>query len=135
MIKNFEKKNILLMIFLVFITLGIYIPLYFLKLKKNTDTLKISKKPKSTVIYLLLLFSILEVILIFSSVNYPIADMIANIFYYVDLIIILVLAFQFKDILNNYFNNELKKNISFSGVLTFFFTIFYLQYKINKMLE
>jgi len=37
--------------------------------------------------------------------------------------------------MHQYFNVVLKKNIKFSKIYTFLFTIYYLQYKINRILD
>jgi len=47
-------------------------------------------------------------------------------------ITLLVQSFKVRRIFNDHFNVYLKRNIPFSGVATFFFQIYYLQYKINR---
>lgn len=48
-------------------------------------------------------------------------------------ILILILAFRVQNILNDHFNKKLNRDIIFSDLLTFFFTIYYLQYKLNRL--
>ncbi len=51
----------------------------------------------------------------------------------VGLFIIIILAFQVRKILTQHYIDKLGMNIGFSGLGTFFFHIFYLQYKINRL--
>lgn len=46
---------------------------------------------------------------------------------------VLVQSFTVRRIFNEHFNAHLQQGISFSGVATFFFIIYYLQYKINRI--
>jgi len=48
-------------------------------------------------------------------------------------IILIVQGFKVRRIFINHFNSQLQGEISFSGVATFFFHIYYLQYKINRL--
>jgi len=130
-----EKKSVLLLIVLIIVTLGIYVPIWFGKLKKTLDGFKTKQKANGNLINFLLVLSILEVVIIIPSVFSPSLDLVSSILNLTSSIIVLVLAFQFKNILNEYFNKIQNKNVSFSGIATFFFTIFYLQYKINRALE
>jgi len=47
-------------------------------------------------------------------------------------ILLLVQCFKVRLIFNEHFNVYLKRDISFSKAATFFFQLFYLQYKINR---
>jgi hypothetical protein len=47
-------------------------------------------------------------------------------------IVLLIQCFKVRRIFQQHFNDHLGRNISFSGVATFFFQIFYLQYKVNR---
>ncbi len=47
-------------------------------------------------------------------------------------IFLLVQCFKIRRIFRNHFNDHLDRNISFSGLATFFFHFYYLQYKINR---
>lgn len=132
MMRNFDKKSVFLMVFLVLITGGIYIPIYFINIKKITNNLKISKKIPNFLLYFFLVLSIVQVIVMLLSFQYSILNQIGEIINFGYLILTLFLAFRLKDILNDYFNNLVKVRVTYDSVLTFFFTIFYLQYKINK---
>lgn len=48
-------------------------------------------------------------------------------------IVILVQAFKIRRILRSYFNDRLGHDIPWSGLILFFFSAFYLQYKINRL--
>ena len=59
-------------------------------------------------------------------------DAFASILNLVAGIALLFECFKVKRIFNDHFNDYLKRDISFSGLATFFFQIYYLQYKINR---
>jgi hypothetical protein len=50
-------------------------------------------------------------------------------------IIMLVQAFAVRSILNQHWRNSFAEEIEVSGIGTFFFSILYLQYKINRLME
>ena len=133
--------NVLLVIVLSAITLGIYIPIWFLRRRDWLDHLSAHESLSSgAAVFLLILFSI-------SAAFFPIVilstdpslvsglDMIDNLISLIGSITILVLAFKVRRILHEHFNVTHKLGVYFSGVFTFLFTIFYLQYKINQLAE
>ena len=131
-----EKKNIWIMLVLGIVTLGIYFPIYFWELKKATDITETTKKASGA---LLVAFSVVGVgnaIYIFYILFVEnVYSFFMELFFFVAVILEVTLAFQFKDILNEYFNNIQKKRMVFSDRGVFFFSIYYLQHKINKALE
>jgi hypothetical protein len=50
-------------------------------------------------------------------------------------IIMLVQAFTVRSILNQHWRNTFAEEIEVSGIGTFFFSILYLQYKINRLMD
>ena len=48
-------------------------------------------------------------------------------------IVLIVQAFKVRDMLRDHFNYYLGHDIYWSGILTFFLWIYYLQYRINRL--
>jgi len=140
MIDTFKKKSVLGMLFLSFITCGFYVPYYFLKLKESTDTVVTTAYeilPKIKYLFVCWIVSF-GLSLLFFFHGLPLDSLLfvclVNLFALSELIVMVFLAFDFKDKLDDHLNGTLKKKISFSSLATFFFGIYYLQYKINKAL-
>ena len=137
--KTFKKISIWLMLVLSIITVGIYVPIWFLFRRDALNRLSASEKlGSSAAIFVLVIYCISAIFLpvrIFSSnANIIIAlDMIDNLITLVGIIITLYLAFTVRGILDEHYNEHLGMDLPFSKVWTFFFTIFYLQYKMNRL--
>ena len=152
MIDTFEKKSVLGMMFLSFITGGFYVPYYFLKLKESTDTVETTAYevlPKIKFLFVCWTIFVGYRLSIWLSMILPgsLNDSFSGFTPYSslflcfvgllglsELIVMVFLAFDFRDKLDDHLNGTLKKRISFSSLATFFFGIYYLQYKINKAL-
>ena len=137
--KMFEEKSILLMLALSLITFGIYIPYWFLQQRDTLNRLSSSEKLGSgaaTFVFVIFCVSVIYwPVQIFSS-NATIISALDDIDDLIDLvgsITILYLAFKVRGILDDHYTEHLDMDVSFSGGWTFFFTIFYLQYKINRL--
>ena len=50
-------------------------------------------------------------------------------------VLAIVISFQFKKALEEYFTEKLKEGVKFSKLATFFFVFYYLQYKINRLIK
>lgn len=139
---DLKQMNVLLLFGLTVITVGIYTPFWYLKRTSAINTLKSNIKiEKKGFIIAIVLLSV-SLLLSFVSGMYEtyeikdtaktieafskIIDLIAGLF-------LLIQSFKVKKILNDHFNLYLHKNIHFSGLTLFFFQIFYLQYKINRL--
>jgi GYF domain 2/Domain of unknown function (DUF4234) len=123
--QKLKKTNVLLMIFLTIITAGIYQAIWFLRRRDAINSLQSKEKLNTGVfVFVIVLYSI-SLGLLLADVNAHLLDCIAG-------ITLLVQCFKTRRILNEHFNTYLKRDMSFSGIATFFFTIFYLQYKINR---
>jgi len=137
--KNLIKMKVLVLIILSIITYAIYIPIWFLQQRKAINSLKSKTKlTKSPIIILLILYIISAILLIplimLSDTSVLIVlNLIDTIITWVGIIITLVLSFRVRQIFIQHYNSTLKKNIKFSFAATFFFWIFYLQYKINRI--
>jgi len=132
-----KKMNVSLLVFLTIVTLGVYMPIWFLSQKAGLNAFNTKEKVGSgffagIFVFSIIIFSIAgiaNIVSIFTDVQTPKTV-------YMELICqiaLIIQAFKIKSILNEHFNEHLKKDVSFSGAHTFFLTIFYLQYKINKL--
>ena len=136
-----EKKNVLLMLLLVLITGGIYIPVWFLNRKDTFNELNSKWKLSGVFIIFLLALSIISVIptvMLFYSLSTMDTDLMRMILTidplivlinWAEVVILLVLAFKVRRILSDHFKTNLLVSV------TFFFTLFFLQYTINRFLE
>ena len=133
------KTSVLLMVLLTIITYGIYLPVWFLRRQNLFNQLSAKEKLDSGgVIFVLVIFCISALfipakLLIQNASHIGVLDIIDNSINLLGGLIILILAFKVRRILNEHYNKHLGMNVSFSGVATFFFTMFYLQYKINRL--
>jgi hypothetical protein len=133
--RQLQKKNVLLMILLVLITNGIYIPIWFLNRKDTFNDLNSKCKLSGVFIIFLLVLSLISTVMLISLILIMEAELTLMILTldplinWIEVIILLVLAFKVRRILSDPF----KTNLLVSA--TFFFTLFFLQYKINRFLE
>jgi len=139
--KKLEKKNIFIMILLTIITFSIYQPIWFLKQKRAINNLKSKEKLTDTpFIFVIVIYAISVYFLLIYGISDDtttpsVIDIIDNLITWTAFIIILVMSFKVRRILHQSFNVVLKKNIKLSKIWTFFFGIYYLQYKINRILK
>ncbi len=165
----FKRRRVWLLSLLTIITHGIFVPVWFLRIRKLINGLPSTEKlGRSAFVFLILVFiaslasNILAVLLNISAsidinikllitertspypynqmMRFPCREIIGSVpmvFVFITLlsgyIIALVQSFKVKRILAHHFNHVLNKNITFSGIMIFFFNIMYLQYKINKL--
>ena len=135
------RRSVLLMIILTILTYAIYMPIWCLRRIGWLNSLSGSKKLGSRLpIFALVIFCVSAFILLLEIGIEDVA--IINVLDAIDEFInlaggatILVIAFKIRGILDEHFNKNLNMGISFSGVATFFFTFYYLQYKINRLPE
>ena len=146
--QDIKKTPVILTIFFTIITAGIYYPCWFLTRRDQINELHSDEKlGKNVFIYGIVFFSIsiflacvigvlegmgeglgnVEFLVMAEAV-----DVIDSLLSLVVFIILLVQCFKVRRIFRNHFNEHLGRNIYFSGLLTFFFQIHYLQYKINR---
>lgn len=139
---NCIKNSIVKIIFLTFITLFIYYPIWFLKVRKTINKLKSKKKIGSIVPTIVLSMTVAYIIISFlegfmEGFN---PDNIYNVYLanipdYLNYLLIagdiclFVLCFKIRRILLDHY----AERISISILATFFFQIFYLQHKLNKI--
>lgn len=141
-----QKKSVILLWLLSFVTLGIYVPIWYMKRTKEFDNLKIQKTlNKKIPLTSLILISILLVsIIIINFVYNPDTTEPNIIFIIIGIIVFIViiaytilciyLAFKSRAILNQTLTNkEVTRKISWFFTLTFNFL--YLQYEINRIID
>lgn len=135
MFEELQKKSVLFLIFLVIITGGIYVPVWFLKQREAINDLN-AKESLSDLPFIItiMLFAIsltltISLEFIMDPVLHRSVEITVSLLNSVGGIIILVMSFKVRRIFYQHFNEKL----SVAG--TFFFTIYYLQYKINRFLE
>lgn len=138
-----KKTSIILMIILTAVSAGIYWPIWFLTRRSAINTMQAREKLGSGVFVLaIVLFVISLLIALASGVMEELGDKLllakglgafSGILHAVAAAAVLVQSFKVRRIFNEHFNAHLQQGISFSGVATFFFIIYYLQYKINGL--
>ncbi len=146
--QDIKKTPVILTIFFAIITAGIYFPCWFLTRRDKINELHSDEKlVKGVFIFGIVVFSISLFLMFVSgflegmaeslgSVEFlamaELIDAIDSLLSLAVAIILLVQCFKVRRIFRNHFNEHLGRNIYFSGLLTFFFQIHYLQYKINR---
>ena len=137
--KTFKKISIWLMLVLSLITLGIYVPIWFLRRRDALNKLSSSEKLGSSgAIFVLVIFciSVLFFPVQLLSTDQSIIsalDAVDRLINLVGGIILLVLAFTVRRILDDHYNEHIGMDLPFSKVWTFLFTFLYLQYKMNRL--
>ena len=150
-----KKKNVTLIVLLSVITLGIYPYIWYIKRVKEFNNLQTDTKAKKSVPVISLVLMIFVFIGIASiatilkikydelSVATGISDIPTYfIIIFISVVVIvlilwilrLMMSFKYAKILNEALNNK-GSNIKISGILTFLFKTFYLQYEINKIIN
>jgi hypothetical protein len=141
-----KKMNVVLLIFLTWITFGIYAAVWFLRNRDYMNKLQSEQKIKKGIfIFFIIILSLSYIVPIFfaiidvPNVNiilgegvYSIIGLFRVLIKFVFIAFIISRCFKVFDIFNDHYNKFLKRGIELSGPLTFFFSIFYLQYKMNR---
>lgn len=138
--KPVERKSVWMVILLSVVTLGIYIPYWLYQRLDAFNQMKSTEKlDKNIVMAVLVMYSLTTVMYIVSTISemmYPEnisfvtnIDNVGSVIDFVSTIMMLYLAFRTRKVIEDHFK------ITLSGVATFFFSIYYLQYKINKQLS
>jgi hypothetical protein len=129
-----KKTPVLLVIFFTFISLGIYIPIWFLRRRKALNHLAPEDASVDLVTFGLVgLFAVSYVLGFYQGAAIEWGQVLTPTWQFaiqaLDLIsrlFIVVASFRVKTILEGHYPDRL------SAVGTFFFSIFYLQYRINR---
>jgi len=125
------KTSVLVMILLMVVTLGLYIPFWFLRRRKILNQLSPERRVDGWIAALVALYVGAFVLgLVAGLVGAPPGQTFLLWARFVEVgrgILTLVLGFQVKAILEENYPDHI------SGVGTFFLSIFYLQYKVNRL--
>ncbi|MDG5814246.1 hypothetical protein QA601_04095 [Chitinispirillales bacterium ANBcel5] len=135
-----ESSSIFTLISYSVLTLGLYIPVWFLLNKKALNNLQSEEKLRGEIfVHTLILASISLIIWfvfrILSLDPTPGIASLQNVTRILDIVVFLTITaqcFKVKRMLNDHFNTHKKFDFKFSDLATFFLQIFYLQHKINK---
>jgi predicted Zn finger-like uncharacterized protein len=138
-----KKVGVLLLIFYTLITLGIYYPCWFITRREALNGLQPKKRLGLGAMLTALLAYLLSLVFgVFAGAMEVITgregafvgvELLANLLSWTACIIFIVLSFKMKRILQDYVTGRLGQETKFSGPATFFFQIYYLQYKINRV--
>ena len=132
MAKELKKQGIISIVLLMIFTLGIYGLYYIWKMKEISDGLGTAKKVENNFFYSYVGAIVLSVALPMSGIDVGFINSLLSL---ATMILYIVLSFQLKDVLTEYFNAKLKRNVEMSGFWTFVFGFLYLQHKINQQFE
>ena len=142
-----KRRSVVVMLLLLFLTLGIYYPLWFFRRRPGLNRLD---SPRKLALWPPVLFAVyfaLEVVLTLLSGDQTPAQAFGSgvgiVMPMLQLstgILMIVQCFAIKDIIEDHAQGPddagdaglFKPQVKLSGLMTFFFSIFYLQYAINK---
>lgn len=136
-----KKGSIIGLILLTVITLGLYIPFWYLKQLKGINHLHSPEKLSKNTFVVILILSVATLAASFSPVVLKVlgyrstaedVEMIVKLINLIPGFMLLFQIFKVRRIFIDHFNDYLKKDIWVSGLLAFLFHIFYFQYLINK---
>ena len=133
------RKSVWLMIGLTIITLGIYEPYWYLTRLQRFNALSSSAKFNQTAILIWLVWFVVEAMIFVFVIVSPESstvqslEVIEDLVYLSAAIFAIILAFRAKKILQEHLA-VIENDFSMSGVATFFFQFFYIQYKINRLI-
>ena len=131
-----------LVIVLSMVTVGIYLPIWFLIQRRAINELPSPGKVGATLpLVALVLFCISTLMMPLHLLEILPPDeardmtirAVENLVNISGSVLVILLAFKVRQILVDHFGRQLGLPPQLSGIATFFFTIFYLQYKINVL--
>ncbi len=129
--QRIRRTPVLLVLLLSVLTLGIYLPIWFLRRRQEINSLDAPDKlAPGAFVFVIIAYSTTLLLLVFTADGGGalgrLIDLIAS-------IVIVVQCFAVRRILDCHFNVVLEQNVYFSAVLTFLLGILYLQYMINRL--
>ncbi|HAS39359.1 MAG TPA: hypothetical protein DCS93_02725 [Microscillaceae bacterium] len=140
----FTHQSVIITIFISLVTLGLYIPLWFITYRTALNSLQAQKQLPITgpVVTLVLLgtwhlFNFLSFFTDFTGDNESlnnIYDSIYFISFIAGIIWSIILSFQVQRMLSSYTQTQ-KYAVGYVGLFTFLFNIFYLQFKVNQLIR
>ena len=138
-----KRRSLVVMIVFFVVTLGLYYPIWFLRRRAALNGLDSPRKLQRWPFLLVLAFFVFQFMLAIASAPEEAAGEGSLPFSLVRLavaLLIVVQCFIIKDILEDHLagpgdtisNSVLSDRVRLSGLMTFFFQIFYLQHVINR---
>ena len=142
-----KRRRVIVMIVLTFVTVGLYYPIWFFR---RRDALNRLNSPRKLRLWPLVIFcatTVVDAVVVVVSAPAPPAQIIGagantalGLVRLAVGILMVVQCFIVKDILedhlagpeDNLSNSMFSERVRLSGLMTFFFQIFYLQYVINR---
>ena len=140
-----KRRRVVVMILLLFVTIGIYYPVWFFRRRGGLNRLD---SPRKLALWPLVLFAsyfALEVVLTVMAGDETPAQvfgeevgLVLTLLQLTTGIIMIVQCFAIKDIIEDHAQGPdggtemFRPKVKLSGLMTFFFSIFYLQWAINK---
>lgn len=144
---SLKRRSVLLMIVFTIVTFGLYYPIWFLRRRAALNRLDSPRKLQSWPFLIFIAFFVLQFIVGVASGSAPVEQTVGTVgsllLTLAQLgvgILMLVQCFFTKDILEDHLagpedtvpNPLFVERVQLSGVMTFLFQIFYLQYTINR---
>ena len=129
--RRIKETPVLLVFLFIILTAGIYIPIWFLRRRQALNSLDAPEKLKAGVFVIVIILYSASLLLLFFTADE--GGVLGRLIDLVATIVIIVQCFAVRRILDCHFNVVLEQNVYFSGILTFFLGILYLQYMINRL--
>jgi uncharacterized protein DUF4234 len=144
---GFKRRSVILMILLSIVTFGLYFPIWFLRRRAALNRLDSPRKLRLWPFVIAVTWFVFQFIVRIAAGSAPLAQaidegaaLLLSLVRFAVGILMLVQSFFTKDILEDHLagpgdqvpNPLLVDTVKLSGVMTFFFQIFYLQYVINR---
>ena len=141
-----KRRRVVVMIVLLVVTIGIYYPVWFFRRRAGLNRLDSPRKLALWPLVLFASFFALQVMLGFiAGEQTPAqafgeeADLVLNVLQLAIGILMVIQCFAIKDIIEDHAQGPegdesalFRPQVKLSGLMTFFFSIFYLQWAINK---
>ena len=142
-----KRRSVLVMIVFAVVTLGLYYPIWFLRRRAALNGLDSPRKLQKWPFVVFLAWFVFQFMLGAAAASAPLEEifgeggvLLLNVVQLAVGILMLVQSFMIKDILEDHLagpgdqvpSGLLAETVKLSGVMTFFFQIFYLQYVINR---
>ena len=141
-----KRRRVVVMIVLLVVTIGIYYPVWFFRRRAGLNRLDSPRKLALWPLMLFASFFALQVVLGFIAGDQTPAeafgaeaDLVLSLLQLAIGILMIVQCFAIKDIIEDHAQGPdggetgmFRPHVKLSGLMTFFFSIFYLQWAINK---
>jgi uncharacterized protein DUF4234 len=142
-----KRRSVLVMILFAVVTFGLYFPIWFLRRRAALNGLDSPRKLQTWPFVVFIVWFVFQFMLGAAAASAPLEEifgeggvLLLNVVQLAVGILMLVQSFVTKDILEDHLagpgdqvpSGPWAETVKLSGVMTFFFQIFYLQYVINR---